>query len=622
MTNPTPDPDLLVADFDYVLSPELIAQLPLAERDRSRLLVLDRFSGAITHASILDLPTLLRPGDLLVANNSRVIPARLQTVRAGSGGRVELLLLHQAVDRTWTALARPARRLHAGDRLVLLGGPTPETIEIVERCPEGMVRVRFLGDADTQLEEVGTVPLPPYIRSTLDDAERYQTTYAKVPGSTAAPTAGLHVTAALRETLATAGIGWAEVTLHIGLDTFRPVTVERVEEHRIHTEWCSVSDEVARRIATTRQTGGRVIALGTTAARTLETLGCTWTEEDPRGLSGPTDIFITPGYTWRIVDGMVTNFHLPRSTLLMMVSALAGRETRAVRLPRGDRASLPFLLIWRRDADRVGLILATAASQPRVSRARMDEAISQRSGHRRVTVNGVRVLLLLVLALSMLTACGSKDDDTPGATIGVPTPNPADADIDSGCWKATDRVAGSEKQWKQAPAMVLDEAVRYTATLTTNKGAFEVEFYPDDAPVTVNNFICLARAGYYDDTPFHRIIADFVIQGGDPTGTGSGSPGYRFDDEPITRDYELGTLAMANSGPDTNGSQFFVIVGDDGRQLPKNYTIFGQVISGMDVVNQIAQTPTGPDERGEVSVPLESIVLQSVTIAESPAGDG
>jgi S-adenosylmethionine:tRNA ribosyltransferase-isomerase len=191
---------------------------------------------------------------------------------------------------------------------------------------EGMVRVRFHGGADTRLDEFGTVPLPPYIRTALADAERYQTTYAKVPGSAAAPTAGLHVTAALREAMKANGIGWAEVTLHIGLDTFRPVTVERVGEHRIHTEWCSVSDGVAHQIATARRAGGRVIALGTTAARTLETLGRTWTEDDPRGFSGPTDIYITPGYTWRIVDGMVTNFHLPRSTLLMMVSALAGRE--------------------------------------------------------------------------------------------------------------------------------------------------------------------------------------------------------------------------------------------------------------------------------------------------------
>jgi S-adenosylmethionine:tRNA ribosyltransferase-isomerase len=321
--------ELLVADFDYDLPPELIAHTPLAQRDQSRLLVLDRASGAIRHGTILDLPALLRPGDLLVANNSRVIPARLHALRSGTGGRVELLLLQQDSEQSWSALARPARRLHAGDRLDLVGGPdgrAEEAIEVVGRGAEGMVRVRFLGDAGTRLDEFGTVPLPPYIRATLDDAERYQTTYAKVLGSAAAPTAGLHVSTALRESLLARGIAWAEVTLHIGLDTFRPVTVERVRDHQIHTEWCSVSDDVAGLISATRRSGGRVIALGTTAARTLETLGRNWTQSEPRGFSGPTDIYITPGYTWRIVDGMVTNFHLPRSTLLMMVSALAGRE--------------------------------------------------------------------------------------------------------------------------------------------------------------------------------------------------------------------------------------------------------------------------------------------------------
>lgn len=219
--------------------------------------------------------------------------------------------------------------MHGGDRLDLLGradSVEPDAIEIVERCDEGMVRVRFLGDEDERLDDFGTVPLPPYIHDVLADAERYQTTYARVSGSAAAPTAGLHVTPALREALSASGVGWAEVTLHIGLDTFRPVTVEHVEEHRIHSEWCSVSDEVARRIAETRRMGGRVIALGTTAARTLETLGRTWSETEPKGFAGPTEIYITPGYAWRIVQGMVTNFHLPRSTLLMMVSALAGRE--------------------------------------------------------------------------------------------------------------------------------------------------------------------------------------------------------------------------------------------------------------------------------------------------------
>jgi cyclophilin family peptidyl-prolyl cis-trans isomerase len=217
-------------------------------------------------------------------------------------------------------------------------------------------------------------------------------------------------------------------------------------------------------------------------------------------------------------------------------------------------------------------------------------------------------------------ACGSEEDSgSTGATLTVPTESAADADVASGCWTAKDRsdTGAEHQQWKQPPAMTVDQAKTYTATLTTNKGTFEVEFFPADAPKTVNNFICLAKAGYYDGTPFHRIIDGFVIQGGDPTGTGAGGPGYEFEDEPIARDYELGTLAMANAGPDTNGSQFFVIVGEDGKQLPKNYTIFGQVTSGMDVVETIAKTPTKVNERGEQSVPLESIVLEKVTVAES-----
>lgn len=325
-----PAEDLPVSDFDYELPPELIAQTPLPERDRSRLLVLDRVSGAIQHASVSDLPGFLLPGDLLVANNSRVIPARLHARRAGTGGRIELLLLRRGDDGVWEALARPARRLRLGERLSLVGRngdtDTAATMAVVERRDEGLVRVRFLDGADDRLDDFGSVPLPPYIHERLDEPERYQTTYASVPGSAAAPTAGLHVTRALRASLVAYGIGWAEVTLHIGLDTFRPVTVDRVADHRIHSEWCTVRDEVAGQIAATRAEGGRVVALGTTAARTLETLGRSWTEGEPGGFSGPTDVFITPGYSWRIVDGMMTNFHLPRSTLLMMVSALAGRE--------------------------------------------------------------------------------------------------------------------------------------------------------------------------------------------------------------------------------------------------------------------------------------------------------
>jgi S-adenosylmethionine:tRNA ribosyltransferase-isomerase len=325
----TIDPNLRVADFDYELPPELIAQTPLPDRDRARLLVLNRATGTIEHSWIYELPRWLRPGDLLVANNSRVIPARLHAQKAQTGGKVEILLLQTSSDGTWSALARPARRLHPGDLLVLepRNPAAPEArLEVITRREDGLVDVRFVDRADHRLEDYGETPLPPYIHTELSDAERYQTVYARIPGSAAAPTAGLHITERLRQAIRSAGIGWAEVTLHIGLDTFRPITAERVAEHRIHTEWCQVSEETAAQIAAARAHGGRVVAIGTTSARTLETLGQHWNQDDPRGFAGPTDIFITPGYQWRLVDALLTNFHLPRSTLLMMVSAFAGKD--------------------------------------------------------------------------------------------------------------------------------------------------------------------------------------------------------------------------------------------------------------------------------------------------------
>lgn len=325
----TIDPNLRVADFDYELPSELIAQTPLPDRDHARLLILDRTTGSIEHSWIYELPRWLRPGDLLVANNSRVIPARLHARKAQTGGKVELLLLQAKDEGAWSALARPARRLHPGDLLVLdprKPGTPVARLEILTRREDGLVDVRFVDRVDDHLEDYGETPLPPYIHQELSDAERYQTVYARVPGSAAAPTAGLHITERLRQSLLSSGIGWAEVTLHIGLDTFRPVTVERVADHRIHTEWCQVSDDTAAQIAATKANGGRIVAIGTTSARTLETLGQHWNQHDPQGYTGPTDIFITPGYQWRLVDALLTNFHLPRSTLLMMVSALAGKE--------------------------------------------------------------------------------------------------------------------------------------------------------------------------------------------------------------------------------------------------------------------------------------------------------
>ncbi len=324
------DPNLRVDDFDFDLPESLIAQTPIEPRDASRLLVLDRAANALTDDRIASLPGYLRPGDLLVRNVSRVIPARFWARKPETGGKIELLLLRALDGRRWEALAKPAKRLTPGLRAEIIAGeagePTGGAFDVISRGEQGLVTVEFVGDAFDHLSEYGVAPLPPYIHERLEDEGRYQTLYAADPGSAAAPTAGLHFTPELMAACEAAGARWADVTLHIGLDTFRPVTVDNVADHQIHTEWCSVSDTTARLVAETKQAGGRVIAIGTTSARSLETLGqrIDWT--DPAGFSAPTAIFITPGYQWTVVDAMLTNFHLPRSTLIMMISALAGRE--------------------------------------------------------------------------------------------------------------------------------------------------------------------------------------------------------------------------------------------------------------------------------------------------------
>ena len=329
-SDPKPsEAELLASDFDFDLPPDLIAQTPLEPRDASRLLRLDRANGGIDYAMIRDLPEILRPGDLLVANNSRVLPARLRGVRSESGGQVELLLLRSLGDHRWRTLARPARKLRPGERIELLdaeGNRSGETITVESGEGDGQLIVQIPPDVAGHLDQYGEMPLPPYIRERLEQQERYQTTYSSVDGSAAAPTAGLHFTDDLRARLHDRGIGWAEVTLHVGLDTFRPMQTERVSEHRIHTEWCTVSDETAAMVAATRRHGGRVIAVGTTAARVLETLGRQWDDDRPAGLTTDTDIFIVPGHRWVLVDGLLTNFHLPKSTLMLLVSALGGRD--------------------------------------------------------------------------------------------------------------------------------------------------------------------------------------------------------------------------------------------------------------------------------------------------------
>ena len=323
-------PDSLdIADFDYELPPALIAQSPLVRRDDSRLLVLEKSTGNIHHSRFSALGDWLAPGDLLVANNSRVIPARLHGVRVPSGGKVEVLLLRKS-GTLWSALAKPAKRLERGTRLEFfarVANVEPAAVIVEENIGDGEVLLRFEGGADERLEAYGAAPLPPYITQPLSDDSRYQTVYSHVPGSAAAPTAGLHFTHEAIDRLRARGIAWAEVTLHVGVDTFRPISVSNVKDHQIHREWCEVPAETAKAIAACRERGGQIVAVGTTSARTLEWLGQTWSDEHPVGLSGMADTFVVPGHRWRVVDALVTNFHLPRSTLLLLVSALAGRES-------------------------------------------------------------------------------------------------------------------------------------------------------------------------------------------------------------------------------------------------------------------------------------------------------
>ncbi|HEY8414227.1 MAG TPA: tRNA preQ1(34) S-adenosylmethionine ribosyltransferase-isomerase QueA [Thermaerobacter sp.] len=316
-----------VDDFDYELPPELIAQRPLPERDASRLMVVDRRTGRWQHARFRDLPRFLRPGDCLVLNDSRVVPARLYGRRPG-GGRVEFLLLRPLEGgERWLALVRPGRRLRPG-AVALCGDEDPLRVEVEAVTETGERVVRLTPPAGETVEQalhrLGRVPLPPYIREELDDPERYQTVYARHEGSVAAPTAGLHFTPQLLARLEGMGVALARITLHVGLGTFRPVTAERVEDHVMHAEYYEVPPEAAEVINDARARGGRVIAVGTTVTRTLETVA----DEEGRIHPGRgwTDLFIRPGYRFRAIDGLITNFHLPRSTLLMLVAALLGRE--------------------------------------------------------------------------------------------------------------------------------------------------------------------------------------------------------------------------------------------------------------------------------------------------------
>ena len=323
------DKKLRIDDFDYELPQELIAQEPLEDRAASRLMVLDRHTGSVDHRMFRDLPSLLQPGDLLVMNDSRVIPARLRGHRE-SGGGVEVLILRPESDGLWRALAKPVRRLRVGERIVIPAKPGTDApdahVVLREKLGEGQVLVEIDDELSRHLEGYGHVPLPPYITHQLDDEERYQTVYANQQGSAAAPTAGLHFTNEMLAELAGQGIDSAYVTLHVGLDTFRPVSEEYAEDHEIHSEWCSVPQETWDKIVETKERGGRVVAVGTTSARTLESLGQRVEAGQPGPFDAFTRIYITPGYEWTMVDVLFTNFHLPKSTLLLMISALAGRE--------------------------------------------------------------------------------------------------------------------------------------------------------------------------------------------------------------------------------------------------------------------------------------------------------
>ena len=312
------------ADFDYELPQELIAQDPLEQRDSSRLLILDKKTGERTHRIFHDIIDYLHEGDCLVINNTKVIPARLIGEREGTGGKVEVLLLKRKTDNVWETLVKPGKKARPGMRLSFGGGLLHAEVQEVVDEGNRLIRFEYEGIFEEILDQLGQMPLPPYITHQLKDKNRYQTVYAKYEGSAAAPTAGLHFTEELLQQIQEKGVKIARVTLHVGLGTFRPVKVDDVTQHHMHTEFYHVSQEAADIINETKKQGGRVICVGTTSCRTIESAA------DGQGVvqatEGDTDIFIYPGYQFKVLDCLITNFHLPESTLLMLVSALAGKE--------------------------------------------------------------------------------------------------------------------------------------------------------------------------------------------------------------------------------------------------------------------------------------------------------
>lgn len=313
-----------VSDFNYELPKELIAQDPLEKRSESRLMVLDKATGKVTHKHFYDIIEYINEGDCLIINNTKVIPARLYGVKEDTGAAIEILLLKRVDGNTWECLSRPGKKARVGARIVF--GEGLLTGEIVDVVEEGnrLIRFEYDGIFEEILDKLGEMPLPPYITHKLQDKSRYQTVYAKYDGSAAAPTAGLHFTPELLQRLRDKGVKIAEVTLHVGLGTFRPVKVENVLEHHMHSEYYEITKEACDIINNTKANGGKVISVGTTSTRTVESAA------DENGLltpkKGDTDIFIYPGFNFKVIDSLITNFHLPESTLIMLVSALAGRE--------------------------------------------------------------------------------------------------------------------------------------------------------------------------------------------------------------------------------------------------------------------------------------------------------
>ncbi len=310
-------------DFYYDLPEELIAQTPLEKRDTSRLLKLDRASGKVSHHHFYDIIDYLNPGDCLVMNDSRVLPARLLGHRP-TGGAIEVLLLRDLGDKKWECLCKPGRKMQVGNQVIFGNGELTATVVEVHETGNRIIEFHYEGIFLEVLERLGKMPLPPYIKEELQDQERYQTVYSRAVGSAAAPTAGLHWTPELLEKVRAKGVKTAFVTLHVGLGTFRPVSAENVLDHHMHAELCMISDETAAILNETKANGGRVICVGTTSCRTLESL----VNDDGsfEAKSKWTEIFIYPGYTFKAMDGLITNFHLPESTLVMLVSAFAGRE--------------------------------------------------------------------------------------------------------------------------------------------------------------------------------------------------------------------------------------------------------------------------------------------------------